>query len=281
MAKTGKKIEVRGREYFVNAVPAEFQNKPEWFLAQHKVNVVFSKHFTEDVYPAAELRSWLDDKRQPSEAQVRRALIWSYDSYGDYSIKSGGGAVADNIFISHLKITIADSRTGDDKDVVILKKYSGNFKDVLITIDEVQQLENATESDAVKKVRRAHLLPSLLREIIRAEKGIFSIGTGKGDWTAEQIRLMKRQCARDYSRAEVEGVLERLAEYAAIIENHNLNGGTGRAFLVYVGAAIFAESPALPDNHFLPPAPTRTAVLPAANLRSVSSGGQHQPCLPF
>lgn len=279
MAKTGKKITVGGNEYFIDGVPAEFQKQPEWFLAQHGVNVVFSKHFTEHVHAAAEMRSWFDDKKQPAEAQVRRALIWSYDQYGDYSIKSGGGAVADNIFISHLKITIADPRTGDDKDVVILKKYSNNFKNVLITIDEVQQLQEATESAAVKSVRRTELLPSLLREVIRAEKGIFSIGTGKGDWTAEQIRLMKRQCARDYSRAEVESVLQRLAEYAATLEHRDLNGGTGQAFLDYLATAIFVENPApAAGNSFIPAQPT--ASLPPTILRPAANFGV-QASLPF
>lgn len=164
-----KTVEVKAQTYFVNQVPAEFEKQPEWLLAQNKVNVFFAKHLNEYVHPAAEMRSWFNDKNQPTESQVRRAMIWGYDQFGDYQIKSGGGAIADNIFISQLKITIEDPRTGFDKDVVLLKKYSNNFDEVLITIDEVQKLEDLTESKARKNSMRLHLLPSMLREIIRWE----------------------------------------------------------------------------------------------------------------
>lgn len=246
--KKVKTVEVGNRNYFLNDVPAELKNKPEWFLASKKVNVFFPKHIDEFTYPAAEMRSWFDDKKQPSEAQVRRACIWSFDSYGDYSIKSAGGSVSDNIWVSHLVITIADPKTGLDKNVVILKKYSTNFADVLITIAEVQALENATESRARREANRRQLLPSLMREIIRWEKGITSIGNGKGDWTKANIDQMKKQCREDYSLEEISDCLARLADYAKTFENRSLLGGTGAEFLAYVAREIYK----LPetDMHF-------------------------------
>lgn len=234
-----KTVEVKGQRYFVNQVPEEFEKKPEWFLAQHKINVFFAKHLNEYVQPAAEMRSWFNDKNQPTESQVRRAMIWGYDQFGDYQIKAGGGAIADNIFISQLKITIEDSRTGFDKDVILLKKYSNNFDEVLITIDEVQKLEDLTESKARKNTMRLHLLPSMLREIIRWEKGVKSMGNGKGDWTEANINQMKKQCREDYTRDEFQNALQRLSEYARNFENKSLIGGTGAVFLQYVESAVF------------------------------------------
>lgn len=234
-----KTIEIGGKNYFVNNVPAQFEKQPEWLLAQNRVNVVFSKHFDETTEPAAEMRSWFSGK-QPTEQQVRRALIWGFDSFGDYSIKSGGGAIADSIFISHFKMTVEDKRTGFDKDVVVLKKYSNNFEDVLITPDELQQLQEATESKQAKNVRRLRLLPSMLREIIRYEKGITSMGNGK-NWTEKDINCMRSQIRRDYTSAEFHECLQRMVNYAANFENRSLIGGTGQDFLNFIADRIFSD----------------------------------------
>lgn len=232
-----KSVQYNSRNYYVNKVPAEFEKKPEWYLAQHNVNIVFAKHFDEFTHPGAEMRSWFDERRQPTEAQVRRAMIWGYDQFGDYQIKSGGGAISDNIFISQFKMTVADARTGWDKDVIVLKKYSNNFAEVLITPAELDALQQATESKAARNARRLGLLPSLLREIIRWEKGVTSTGNGQS-WTEENILQMKKQCREDYTPEELRHALERLAEYASQFENRMRRGGTGRDFLNFVAAEI-------------------------------------------
>ena len=276
--KKGEMVFAGGARYFVDGVPKDLEKRPEWYLARFGARVFFAKHLTADVYPAAEMRSWLDDKKQPSESKVRRALIWSYDSFGDYSIKSGGGAVADSIFISHLKMTIADPRTGDDKDVVILKKYSNKFNEVLITVDEIERLQKATESDGLKNTRRIELLPNLLGEIIRAEKGIFSIGSGKGDWTREQIRQMKRQCSTDYTPTELADGLRKMANYAANFERRSPVGGTGQDFLDYLAAVIHLENPPRAIDYFR----AQAKILPGgAATRLMSVGDSQQAVLPF
>ena len=137
--KKGDVIETSdGVKYYVNGVPPELEEiwkhsreGQEWEFAKRKINIVFSKYFTEDTDVAAESRSWFNDKKQPSQSQVKNALIWSYDGYNDYQIKAGGGAVSDSIFISNFKTTISDPKTGDDKDVVVLKKFSTDFNNDL------------------------------------------------------------------------------------------------------------------------------------------------------
>jgi hypothetical protein len=227
--KTGDLVETRFGKYFVNGVPAGLQNKPEWFLCQNKVNVFFARHLDEFTYPAAEMRSWFP-KTQPTETQVSRALLWASDQFHDYGIKAGGGAIADKQYSSHLKITIADSNTGLDRDVVLLKKYSQVFSEVLISIDEVQLLEDLLEPPARRAANRKSLLLSLLREIIRWFKGVKSMADGKGDWSEKHIGQMMKQIAEDYSDKEILTALERLADYSTNFEARQLFGGTGEIY---------------------------------------------------
>lgn len=235
-----KTVSYKDKSYFVNNLPECVQKKPEWFLAQNNINIVFAKYFSEFTHPGAEMRSWFDG-RQPSEAQVRRAMIWGYDQFGDYQIKSGGGAVSDNIFISQFKMTIADARTGYDRDVIVLKKYSNNFADVLITPAELDALQEASESKVLRNLRRLDLLSSLLREIIRFEKGVTSIAGG-GNWTAENIAQMKKQCREDYTAEELKSRLVRLKDYAANFEKFKRRGGFGQDYLDFVFEQIYATN---------------------------------------
>lgn len=176
--KKGDIVEIaNGTKYYVNGVTPELEqlwkkNKglSSYEFAKRKINIVNSKYFTEDSDVAAETRSWFDNK-QPSENQVRNAMIWSYDQYGDYSIKSGGESNADNIYTSHFRTTIANPTTGEDQDVVILKKFSTDFKDVLITIEEIQELQDLTENQQVRTARRKEHLRSIISILLRHEAG--------------------------------------------------------------------------------------------------------------
>jgi len=154
-------------------------------LANNNVNIVNSKYFTEELDVAAESRSWFKDKEQPTENQVRAALIWGYDQYGDYQIKAGGGSASDSVYVSSFKSTIADP-SGNDKDVVILKKYSKNFKDVLITIAEIQALQDATETPQVRKVREKDNLRGTLSYLMRYEAGYEKV-SAQGEKTIQQV----------------------------------------------------------------------------------------------
>lgn len=85
--------------------------------------------------------SWEYSKlRQPTEREVKRAMIWG--DGGDYSIKAGGGAISDCAYTSVLKGLISDHQ-GLDKEILVIKKYSTDFQDVLITAGEIEALERA------------------------------------------------------------------------------------------------------------------------------------------
>jgi len=191
--KKGDEVIVNGVKYYVDGLPEEMLKKlkgrdigeQEFYLANNNVNIVNSKYFTEELDVAAESRSWFKDKEQPTENQVRAALIWGYDQYGDYQIKAGGGSASDSVYVSSFKSTIADP-SGNDKDVVILKKYSKNFKDVLITIAEIQALQDATETPQVRKVREKDNLRGTLSYLMRYEAGYEKV-SAQGEKTIQQV----------------------------------------------------------------------------------------------
>src|SRR5271154_3211413 len=107
--KKGDTVEVDGQTYYVNGESEELEKlrkrsgaeNYEYEFAKRKVNFVNSKYFDEDTDVAAQMRSWFDGK-QPTESQVRNAMIWSYDQFGDYKIKSGGGSASDHVYSSSL-----------------------------------------------------------------------------------------------------------------------------------------------------------------------------------
>src|SRR5690606_14889254 len=102
-----------------------------------------------DISVISQLRMWYGDLKQPTEAQVRRALILVIDE--DYALKSGGESASDNIFSSSLKWMQANPKSGLDYEPVLIKKWSRNFKDVLITFEEIVELWNLTITSKEKK----------------------------------------------------------------------------------------------------------------------------------
>lgn len=216
--KKGDKVTTEFGTYYVNGADSELQkvidrNKGEMqesALAKLSVNFVNAKYFTEDNDVAPQMRSWFDDKKQPTEAQVKNAMIWSYDSYGDYQIKAGGGSKSDNIYVSHLRSTIADPLTGNDKDVVILKKYSNNFKDVLITIKEVEALQKLTESSKVRESRRKDNYRGAIGFLFRCELlGKYADSNGT-EVPAETIEKMYKITRDHASEAEINEQIDHI-----------------------------------------------------------------------
>jgi hypothetical protein len=232
--KTYKKGDIvetsKGVKYYINGVPPELESiwkqasdSREYEFARRKINIVYSKHFTEDNDVAAQCRSWFDDKKQPSESQVRNAMIWGYDQYGDYEIKSGGGSRSDSTFISNMKTTIANPKTGEDQDVVVLKKFSNDFKDVLIYIDEIQELQDLTETQDVRTARRTDNLRGIISILIRHEAG-WSV-SDKKKTPEEWINNLYKELKEEYRKEEID-------EYLTKIED-NIKEDMGREIMKY------------------------------------------------
>lgn len=118
----------------------------DWFLAKRKHFAFFPKFLYDGYEDLAWINSFFHKLKQPSEQEVRRAMILTIqDDCGDgpmnkYMLKAGGGSVSDSVFVSSYSIVTADPSTGLDTWRVIMKKYSCTFEDVLISYDEIKHL---------------------------------------------------------------------------------------------------------------------------------------------
>jgi hypothetical protein len=214
--KKGDKITTEFGTYYVDGIDQELQDYIDkhksmgldYVLAEKKVNIVYSKYFNEDNEVTATLRSWFDDKKQPTEKGVRSAMIWSYDSYMDYQIKAGGGSKSDSEFSSMMRIAIADAN-GNDKDVAILKKYSTDFKDVLITIKEIQALEEVLETKGAKDKKSKDKLFASIDFLYRADL-IGSVNDINGKPVSkETLNKIFNNVVKEYSKNEINSAFER------------------------------------------------------------------------
>jgi len=129
--------------FYINSIPKAptGRNYTDYELAIMDTKV-FNKRKIHDIGVISQLRMWYDDLKQPTESQVRRAMILIIDE--DYAIKSGGESASDRIYSSSLKWMQAHPISGLDYEPVLIKKWSTNFNDVLITFKEIEELWNLT-----------------------------------------------------------------------------------------------------------------------------------------
>lgn len=142
-------VTVSNRKYYLGGIPSLKKDLGldrvirfnDFELANMNANFCHLRK-AKDVFDIiAELRGWMKDLKQPSESTVRNAMIWTWDQ--DYSIKSGGESGSDHIYSSSLKWLVMNPKNGEDMDLVLLKKYSTKFEDVLITLEEMEALVDA------------------------------------------------------------------------------------------------------------------------------------------
>lgn len=161
----------------------------DYFLAQRKHNSFHPQHLHQGFEDISFIRGFFKDLEQPSEDTVRRAMIFQIsDQTGQegpenkYCLKAGGGSKSDSIFSSSYSILIADPQTGYDKSVVLLKKFSTRFADVLITAEEISDLFEIVASPAQKAARDNEFamdIIGLLMASMRSGKVHYSKGNAK------------------------------------------------------------------------------------------------------
>lgn len=144
------------KKFFVRKRPTE---EVDYFLAQRNHCSFQPKHLADGYESLSWVLGFFRDLIQPSEQTVRRAMIWSLqdgdrDGYDNkYAIKAGGGSMSDSIFSSSLSIGIMHPQTGEDAYVVLMKKYSQKFENVLITYPELKALFDQVATPQEKEAR--------------------------------------------------------------------------------------------------------------------------------
>lgn len=166
-----KTIHYQNADYYVDgAKPQDDQYKAfskrgravedvDYFHAVRKINFFNPSKLTGGYDDLAWINSFFSYITQPTEADVRRALLMVKTvNTGDgamhkYSLKSGGGSGSDQIYSSSLSVVVAHPNSGEDTWIVLLKKYSTTFSDILITFQELADLYELCSTETQKTQR--------------------------------------------------------------------------------------------------------------------------------
>lgn len=145
----------------------------DYFLAKRKHFAFHPRHLHDGYETLSWVYSFFHGLAVPSEDQVRRAMILQLsDNTGEgpenkYSIKAGGGSASDSIFVSSYSILVAHPKTGEDTWVVLMKKYSTRFSEVLISYEEIKNLFDLVATKAQKKERDAEYARDCVSLLLR------------------------------------------------------------------------------------------------------------------
>lgn len=141
--------------FYVDTLSDDFKNKStgrwhtDYQMALKNVKLYNHRFTNGELDIISQVRSLYDKIKQPTEGDVRRAMLMLINE--DYALKAGGESSSDRIYSSSLGIWIADPKTGEDKKVALIKKYSTTFSEVLITMEELDDLFEICLSPKEKK----------------------------------------------------------------------------------------------------------------------------------
>lgn len=183
-----------GTTYYIDKVPEKALDKrgkmSEHRAIQEGINLVFLKNFENDPDALDIAATEMEDTKQPTEAQVRRAMILKigYEGFW-YALKAGGESASDNLYSSSLSMDM-EGPGGEDVEKVIIKKYNSDFNKILITEDEIREIK-----DKIIKFRRRgkkirdEKVQSIMDFLVMAEaRGKYNVtGGGQKPYT-EQFR---------------------------------------------------------------------------------------------
>lgn len=178
-----KTVEYNGMKYYVDGISGDLKKEYDKAHKGFREQVLFKnspvliynhKNFQEDLTYLSDAVSVLDDLKQPSESTVRRAMIWGigYGGGMDYMIKSGGDNNSESFYSSSLTVEIAHPVTGLDTKVVVMKKYSNNFDDVLITESEVRALYKLCRTPKEQELHKVSQMEGGIHFLIRIKQGM-------------------------------------------------------------------------------------------------------------
>jgi SAM-dependent methyltransferase len=181
-----------GTVFYVDKVPDLALDK-RGKMSEHEaikqgINLVFLKNFESDPSALDIAATEMGDTKQPTEAQVRRAMILKigYEGFW-YSLKAGGESGSDHLYSSSLSMDM-EGPDGEDVEKVLIKKYNSDFNKILITEDEIRDIK-----DKIIKFRkrgkkiRDEKVQSIMQFLVMAEaRGKYDVtGGGKKNYTEE------------------------------------------------------------------------------------------------
>lgn len=229
-----KKLEYNNKEYYVNSFPKINKNG---LYSDKPILIYMHKNFQGNPDYLSDAVSILDNLKQPSKKVVKEAMIWSIGYGGDhsYSIKAGGESKSDSKFSSHLKVTIAHPKTGYDTDVVVLKKYSNIFEDVLISEKEVSDLYKMCQTPNETKIVNHNKLQSCIHLLLRTFQNRKININGKNKIASKKVvDIIKNRLFENNSEKQVSDYIDKMIsnkkEYLNISLNEESSSSTTEEF---------------------------------------------------
>lgn len=219
-----KKIIYNENIYHINKLPESNHKKNDFILSQEKTFLFFKKN-VHDIEIISQIRSFFSNLRQPSETDVRQAMLLIIDE--DYALKSGGESMSDHIFSSSFKWLQADPKTGLDIEPILIKKYSKNFKDVLITLEEIEFLIENTLTEPEKEQKRKSDIESMVGFLVHSIKtGKYNSDIKKRLTFTNEVKNKVLSKIKDlnfdnYATIFINKMIKRVNEYSTSFRNGN------------------------------------------------------------
>lgn len=203
----------RGQRYFINGQVDDqgyrsvFLNpdgrkrtiescESDYFLCRNKFNFFNPKHLHNGFQDLEWVSGFFKDLKQPTENDVRRAMLLSISDYsGDgsdhrYCLKAGGGSMSDSQYSSSLSILIANRKSGLDQWVVLIKKFSTVFSEVIITYQDIHALFEMIATAGQKETYNLDQAKGIVGLLYRA------VHTGKMNYTTGRKRISEQEIER-------------------------------------------------------------------------------------
>lgn len=212
-----KTVQYKGKTYHVNGLQGEAKERYDNTASGFKHHALFQQGEPVFIYNHKNFQGNPDylgfavdilrDVKQPTKNQVDRAMIYSIGYPGekpDYMLKAGGESQSDSMYSSSLTVMIAHPKTGLDTHVVILKKYSTKFEDILITEDEVRALFKLCQTPAEAEHIRKDKMVSALSLLWRSFQGFqINISGKKQVATPEHDKQMREYLFNNATTEEI------------------------------------------------------------------------------
>lgn len=248
-----KTLIYKGKKYYIDGVSGDLKNKMTPIkigggttFKRNFVDVIFGEDepvffynhskLGESEFALGDAIGALVDITQPSIHKVRGAMIWQTGYDGNmYSIKSGGETKSDSMYSSSLTTEIAHPKTGLDTEIVLIKKFSKNFKDVLITEKEIRDLYEMCMTPKQKKNKKNQTMLGATKMIIDIFEGHkVNISGREVIASKRQLDLIKKclfeSASHDEIMAHMDSLIQKRSRYLKVSLNEEQSSCTTKEF---------------------------------------------------